>query len=231
MVTTHYTGSFADNVRDDFNNNSRYEMQKNFREFYATYFHQITADSLQYTDEERTGEFSTKEYYTINGLWKIKDGIKKAAFESYVINGIIRRPKDIKRTMPLALIWPAKYKEEIEINLPGNWSAEQSSNKINTASFLMTDQFSFDSRKMVDLLYTYENLKDHVEASDMKEYMNGLDLKDKEFDYVLSYSPGDSQPLSSLLDTEKKKNNKVNLITGILVLLVIVAFVWWTQRK
>jgi hypothetical protein len=118
MVTTHYTGSYADDMRSNFNNNSLYEMQKTFREYCASYYKQINVDSLPYTGEEKTVAFITNEYYTINDLWEPNDGIKKATFNPFVIGGIIRRSKDINQNMPFALVWPAKYKEEVEINLP-----------------------------------------------------------------------------------------------------------------
>lgn len=229
IVTTQYTGSYADDMRSSFNNNSSYEMQKTFREYYASYYKEITVDSLQYTDDEKTGAFVTKEYYTINDLWELKDGIKRANFDPYVIDGLIKKPKDIKRDMPFSLMWPAKYKEEIEINLPENWSADESFNTINTSSFSMTGGFSFDGRKTVNLEYNYENLKDHVAAGDIKEYTDGLAGKEKEFGYTLSYAV-DGKPIVSSSETGRKKDNNYFYV-GLLVLFVIGGVVWWTQRK
>ena len=99
-------------------------MQKTFREYYSAYYKQITADSINYQDDEKTGLFITTEYYTIEGIWKLEKGVKKAFFDPFVIDGIIRKPKDVNREMPFSLTWPAKYREEIEINLPQDWSAE-----------------------------------------------------------------------------------------------------------
>jgi hypothetical protein len=204
-------------------------MQKTFREYYASYYKQITVDSIQYTEDEKTGAFITKEYYTINDLWELNNGIKKATFDPYVIDGIIRKPKDRKRDMPFALVWPAKYKEEVEIHLPEDWSADQSFNKINTPSFSTNVRFSFDGRKTIYLEYNYENLKDHVAPGDVKEYIDGLDTRDNKFSYELSYS-ADGKSLESSSGTSNGKSNHYSYI-ALLVLLVIGGVVWWTQRK
>jgi transglutaminase-like putative cysteine protease len=228
-ATTRYTGSFADDMRSSFSNNSKYEMQKTFREYYAGYYEKITADSLQIEEDEKTGAFITKEYYTITDLWELKDGVKKAFFNPYVIDGVIRRPKDISRTMPFGLMWPAKYKEDLRINLPEDWNADQSFEKINTSSFTMSARFSFNGIRTINLEYSYENLKDHVIPADTREYIDGLDKQDNEFSYMLSYSvDGKSIPSSS--ETEKKKDNS-SFYIGLLILLVIGGIVWWTQRN
>jgi hypothetical protein len=130
--------------------------------------------------------------------------------------------------MPFSLTWPANYKEEIEINLPEEWNADQSFDKTETASFAMTARFSFDGRRAISLKYSYENMKDHVNATGTKEYMDGLDKRDNEFNYVLSYSV-DGKPIPSSPEKDSKKNN--NLYIGLLVLLVIGGIIWWFLRK
>ena len=90
-VLTHYSGSFADDIRSSFSNSSSYEMQKTFREYYSAYYKQITADSINYQDDERSGLFITTEYYTIEGIWKLENGMKKAFFDPFVIDGVIRK--------------------------------------------------------------------------------------------------------------------------------------------
>src|SRR4029078_4700912 len=143
-VITKYTGSFAEDVRSGFNNNSQYEMQKGYRDFYASYYERITADSIQYEDDEQTGAFTTKEFYSIDDFWEMKNGVKEASFRPYVINGIIKKPKDVKRTMPFALDWAGKLIESIEIHLPEDWDIDDDETAIRNPSFFMTARFSDD---------------------------------------------------------------------------------------
>jgi hypothetical protein len=230
-VVTNYTGSYADDVRSSFNNSSDYEMQKTFRDYYAVYYKQISADSITHEDNEATGTFITREYYTIEGLWELENSVKKASFSPFVIDGIIKRPKDLIRKMPFSLMWPAKYNEEIEINLPEDWSAEQTSEIINTGDVSMTARFSHDGRKTIYLAYTYENTKDHINATEIKEYSDALEKKSNKFSYVLSYAV-DGAPLTSV--TEKKNDTaKSNggLYKSLLALLVIGGIIWRIVKK
>jgi len=227
-VTTKYTGSFADDARSGFNNNSQYEMQKGYRDFYASYYEKIAADSIQYTDDEQAGAFITKEFYSIDGLWEMKNGVKEASFNPYVIDGIIKKSKDIKRTMPLALDWPAKFNESIEIHLPEDWNIDDDEVAIRNSSFVMSAHFSGDGGRTVYLDYAYENLMDHVAPEDMKDYMDGINKEGNEAGYVLTY--GKNKPSITLSKSTEKKDGNYFYIALFLV-LAIGGVVWWTQRK
>jgi len=228
-VTSYYTGTFADEIRSSFNNNSSYEMQKTFRDYYSSYYKKITADSISYQDDENTGLFVTTEIYSIDGIWDLEDGKKKASFAPFVINGLIKRPKDLDREMPFSLMWPVKYSEEIEINLPEDWTAEQNSETIKSSSFSMTAKLLHDGKKTIFLEYTYENLKDYVNADDIKEYTEAIDKRDKEFNYVLTYSVNDQTKIL----TAKKPNHSTRngLYASLLVLFMIGGIIWWVMKR
>ena len=228
-VTTRYTGSFADEVRSSFNNNSKYEMQKSFRNYYTDFYEQITADSIQVTDDETTGLFLTKEYYTINNLWKTENGVKKTFFDPYVIDGLIKKPKEDSRTMPFALTWPAKYKENVEINLPKEWNVKESFNKIETPYFLMTGRFTYDGKRTIYLEYFYEGLKDCVTPEGTKKYLNAVAKKNNDFSYMLSYSTGNQKNNSSTKEINKINHNILYIL--FLVLLVIGGIIWEIRRR
>jgi hypothetical protein len=95
LVTTIYQGSSADNVRSQFNNQSITELMTSFRKFYAVYYENIKADSLTYIDDDHTGVFTTKEYYTIPDFWIADEQhVSKFIFSAFVINNILTRPKE-----------------------------------------------------------------------------------------------------------------------------------------
>ncbi len=228
-VYTDYSGSFADDMRNSFSNSSRYEMQKTFREFYAAFYEEITADSLALSDDDNTGILTTKEYYTIDNLWKLKEGTRKAFFQPYVIDGLIKKPKEIKRTMPFHLAFPARYKESIEINLPEEWKVQESSDKIETESFFMKGKFSYAGNK-VSIAYEYEALKDHVSPSEADKFIKSLRDKDENFNYFLSVGEKDSSVVQSSSPEKYKKNNN-SIYSSLVALLLIGGLVWWSQRK
>ena len=226
-VTTKYSGSFADDVRYSFSTNSRNEMQKTYREYYAAYYEDITADSLAYSDNDTTGVLTIKEYYSIQNIWEVKNGIKKAFFYSYVIDGVLKKPKDTRRTMPFYLSYPAKYKEEIEIKLIDHWDATESSDTIETSSFLMTGNITYKHRKFL-LDYEYESLKDHVLPDQLNEFMEGFKNKENNFSYVLSKTV-DGKPLPDDKVADDKKSN-ASFYIGLFVLVIIGGVVWRIQR-
>ncbi|MES1221108.1 MAG: hypothetical protein ABUT20_36745, partial [Bacteroidota bacterium] len=228
-VTTTYTGSFADDIRNNFNSSSNYEMLKSFKDFYAPYYEHIIADSLTHTDNETTGAFTTIEYYRINDLWEIKDNIRKVVFESYVINGAIRKPKETKRTMPFALNYPMHFRESVEVNVPDDWDAEESSHKIESPGFSLTTHFSYRNRKLL-LLYEYENLKDAVNPEEMKSFLDAIKEKEDKTGYSLSKSM-DNKPVITKPAKETKTDRLTgNIIAGLVILLFIGVIVWRLRK-
>lgn len=226
-VTTQYSGSFADDVRYSFSNTSRSEMQKTYRDYYASYYEDITADSLRYNDNDTTGVLTITEYYSIQQIWELKNGIKKAYFHPYVIDGVLKEPKDKRRNMPYNLSYPAKYIEEIEIKLMDRWTAEESFDKIETSSFVMTGNMAY-KHGTFHLDYEYENLKDHVLPEQLNEYMEGLKTKDKTFSYVLSRSVNGKPLPDENINTGKSSNTSFYI--GLLALIVICVVVWRRQQ-
>jgi hypothetical protein len=225
-VTTNYSGSFADNVRNSFNSMSNYQLLKDYRSYYLDYYKDILADSLNYKDDANTGVFTTKEYYTIPNIWELKNGTKKASFSSYVIDGIIKKPKETARTMPFSLQYPAHYHEEIEINIPDDWNAEQSLNNLKNDGFKMLANFYYSNKKFL-LEYEYENLKDHISTNEVKQYLIDLNKKEETLSYELSQK---DKPLVKTSKTNDSGNGY--LYAKILVLLVIVGIIIeWRRRR
>jgi len=227
IVTTNYSGSFADDTRNDFNTTSRYELLKNYKNYYLDYYQDLIADSLAYEDNEKTGVFTTIEYYTIRNLWESKKGAKKASFSSYVIDGVIKKPKETQRTMPYALPYPAHYKEEVEINLPEDWNGEGSAKKLKNEGFEMAANFSYHDRKFL-LQYEYESLKDNISPDEAEEFLKDLNERDKDFSYELTKDDG------SIVKTSNESTptgNNVYVVAQVLVLLFILGLVWWRQRR
>ena len=229
-VTTEYSGSYADNIRSSFKSSSKYEMLKEFKEFYDDYFEKIVGDSLSYIDDERTGIFRTMEYYTIHDLWEIKDGKKKITFQSYLINSVIKKPSDEKRKMPFELTYPAKYIEDVEIDLPEEWESFESFDKIETKVFLMSAKFSCYGRKS-RLHYEYENLKDHVMPEETDEFMKAIKKNEDNFGFIISKTGNSNLTIDDHQSNSQPVNSKLNFYLGIVVVLIVGGIVWEIYRR
>ncbi|MCW3109674.1 MAG: hypothetical protein JWQ09_4180, partial [Segetibacter sp.] len=195
-VITKSTGSYADDARSDYNNNSVYEMKNKYKDFYASYFDKITADSLTYYSDDVTGAFTTTEYYTINDIWKTESGTKKFAFSSYVINSVMSKPSDKNRSMPFYLIYPARYKEQVEINMPEDWPVKDFDQRVACAGFkLHASSESIGSKVLLN--YEYENLKDHIMPAEAASFFINYDEAYAATGYELTYKPGETLAYST----------------------------------
>jgi hypothetical protein len=229
IVKTEYTGSHADNIREQFNSTSKSEMKKTFREYYSHYYEKIETDSLSYIDNDTTGKFITYEYYSIQNFWTLEKGVNKTYFWPYVINGIFKKPKDVKRTMPFAIDYPAKYQEEITINVPEEWTSHESMEDISCSAFRMRVQFASFYKKF-KLKYEYESLKDHVLPNEADAFFSSYKKADENMEY--SISKATDKVIADSLTENKSKGQQVNIIFVIIIVVVLFGgAVWFTQRR
>jgi transglutaminase-like putative cysteine protease len=227
LVKTTYSGSFADDMRSDFNSSSIYEIQKRFRNFYAGYFDGIKTDSVTYTEDEKAGKLITREYYTIDSFWAENDGIKKASFAPFVINSLMGKPSDVNRTMPFRIMYPAKYEEEVVINLPENWDPSDMMEEVDCPAFKMRGQ-AFYNDKQFRLKYEYESLKDHVLPGEAAGFFKKYEDYQKNFSYALTKR--DDKVASKATPAAKRATGNTGFII-IAVLLISGLILWWTQRR
>ncbi|MCU7550691.1 DUF3857 domain-containing transglutaminase family protein [Chitinophagaceae bacterium LB-8] len=220
VVNTMYTGSYADDVRSDFQSTSLYEKKKDYLDFYSDYFEKINADSLSYIDNEQDGSFTTIEYYTINDFWGASNSFKKASFEPFVINGVIRKPKEEPRKMPFDLVFPAHYHEDIEVNLPEAWKTEESSEKINGPGFVLNYAYNCIGSRVL-LKYEYENLKDHVLPEETKAFLASMKKVDESIGYRLTQTIEDSSVAGTTTSAFSSHYTSLYLVLGLCVLITI----------
>jgi transglutaminase-like putative cysteine protease len=187
VVKTEYSGKYADNVREDFETNSHYEMLKRYKEYYSGSYENISADSISYEDDEKTGVATTFEYYTIKDFWKLKDGITQAHLDPFLINGALKKPEETNRNYPYTISYPANYKEQIELNLPGDWGNSESSDVIKTPSSVFKYHYSGKGRRVV-LNYEYSHLKDFIAPGELQQYLAAYKKIDDNSGYLLTYN-------------------------------------------
>lgn len=227
VVRTTYSGAFADDVRDDFNSSSLFEMRKTFQTFYTGYFEKISIDSLTYTDDEQTGRFTTREYYTIKDFWEQDGSVKKSYFSPFVINSLLKKPKDANRTMPFYITYPARYHEEIIVNLPEDWSFSDLMEEMKCAAFSMRAHAVYGGSKL-KLKYEYESLKDHVLPGEATAFFKEY----KSFEDNVSYMLSKSDAADALASAPEQKKTGTN--TGFIIIAVLLIsglILWWTQRR
>lgn len=226
-VTSRYTGTFADDVRSELHGSSRYEVLKNYTKYYANFHEDIKGDSLAYTDDEKTGELTVKEYYSLEDLWEIKNGRKNAVFSPYIILGLLKRPSDKKRKMPFALSYPLKYREKVIIKTPEYWGIGESKDYIDIDAFKMKAVFEQTSDAVV-LTYDYETLQDFVASKDADKFLHAIDEIEERFSCRLSDDAGENHMVKK---APVRAETTRNLAVAIVVIMIMSAVIWFVTRR
>lgn len=227
-VITLYTGSYADQMRDDMNSSSRSDLQQNYLNFYNNFYKGTkVADSLRIEDNDSSGQIRTYEYYTVDKIWEQERGLQKADFEAMLISSIVHKPKEHDRTMPIALSYPIRYTEVIRIQLPEDYNLKSSPTEIRSPSFVY-DETSDVSDRTVTLTYHFTTLKDHVPAAEASAYLASYEkLKDD-----LGYELTDNSPLSSPLSNNSRSINlNSNVAKGLLCLSLLAGIFYYVRRR
>ncbi|ANE51348.1 DUF3857 domain-containing protein [Flavisolibacter tropicus] len=226
MVTTKYTGSHADNMRNDFNSSSMHDMKKVFEDFYKSYYEKLTIDSLQYADNEQTGELTTYEWYTIPNFWKKEKSSLRSSFSPFMLNSVIKTPNDEKRAMPFATSYPNRYTEDIVVELPGEWDISASRDEFKNANFFLETSSNY-SKGVLQLHYKYESQKDHVSPEEMGKFLADMDRVDEESGYRLTWGLVDSIGGSSV----DKFDTTSSIYSGLYVVLGVCVFITFLIRR
>lgn len=203
IVTTKYTGSFADDIRSYFKTSSYDQIKNDYVKYYSTYFSKIKADTISLTDNDETGELITKEYYHINEFWGSSSTKLKVNFAPYVINSLIKKPKETERTMPYSISYPENYSELIEVNLPESWSIKNVTDSTKCAQFALNSDIKCTGNQ-VTLKYNFNTCKDFVSANETPDYLKAINKADDICNgYELSYtiSGGTTSSASTIDDT------------------------------
>lgn len=229
LVTTSYEGGAADGVRSQFQENSLYEMEQKYLEYYASYFEQIDCDSVRY-EEGRNGSFITREYYTLAGIWTEEKGKKELFLSPYVINGIIQKPSEAVRTMPFALEFPLKYSETIEVKLPEAWETGSSSSSILSDNFAFRSSYSSHDRT-IQLNYEYENLKDHIAPEETDEYFSRYKELNEGSGFRLTWDSNLAQFNSSQPITSDAFGSWNDMFNAAYVIIGLLFFVTYLMRR
>ncbi len=122
-IRTVFQGAEADNNRDYFARNNRKEIQKNYLNYYASYYPGITEEApLEMEDNRAANSTVVTEHYRIGNLWKTNSTENQLEAEFYA-DSLYRRlanPSVRVRKMPLGIWYPLKREQDVIVHLPDN---------------------------------------------------------------------------------------------------------------
>jgi len=195
-VTTEYEGYDADANRSYFHNSSLKEVETNYLNYYSKTFPSIRSLALpNYKDEEMANIFITYEKYFIDSLWTVPDASKPIHIEaSFYPEGLydkIRASDAKNRTSPLSLEFPLEYEHIIELHAPERWDINPETEDIKGPGFVYRRLVRYYDNT-VTIKHRLVTLKDHIEASDAKEYNRKMTKIREQLAYTIQHEKGTS---------------------------------------
>ncbi|HEU4555275.1 MAG TPA: DUF3857 domain-containing protein [Chitinophaga sp.] len=175
QVLSNYSLQFADGQREDFAENSMKDQEEAFLKYYKGLYGDVRSDTgVQIDDQEAEDRFETAEYYTIHHPWATDTTTPSRRHfhvQARILTDMLPRvPKD-NHTQPLALKYPYSLDYTITLQVPSDWSIENSSMHVKN-KYYRIDFTSGITGRMVTLHYQYTAYQDHVPVNYLTSYVD-----------------------------------------------------------
>ncbi|ASU32367.1 DUF3857 domain-containing protein [Mucilaginibacter xinganensis] len=190
-VTTTYTLSHADDIRDDIATTGIAQIEKSYLEYYSKTYNKIEAvDSIMIKDDPKKNTFVTIESYKITNFFK-RDSVNGKYTADFYANDISRQLPDVNGQVqtPVSVSYPYNMDYSIKINLAYGWDMENEHNEIKR------DTYSFIGDKTIsgndlNLRYRFTYFKDYIPLSDLPTFKKDVkELKDDKLSFSFYYIP------------------------------------------
>lgn len=194
-VTSTYRSMDADAMRYRLARQSLADISKYYLNFYAELDSSIEpVGRLQVSDDQNANVLVVTERYRIPQFWQsnVRD------FAAHRINQKLARPNISRRTMPLAIDYPANLSQSIEVHLPERLAIQKESETI--ADDWVRFEFKADTiGNTVKLDYHYQALGDHVPAPQVTKHLGTLDKIQESIGYRVTNQSEPMDTASSLI--------------------------------
>lgn len=189
VVTTTARGASADSLRATLDEESREKLQKQYLNFYTTYFGAMES-TAPYTvlDDATANEVSVKERYVLKEFWQRSDDRHRheGNIEVPDIGEYLRQPRSLVRNAPLALAYPVDLTQVTEVKLPSGWTIEPETTTVQDAAFRFERHQQWNpATGTLTLTDHYESLADHVVPERVAAYAAKLEKARQSAGYVV----------------------------------------------
>lgn len=178
-VVTAYRGSEADRMRYKLATTGKATLGKDYLEFYQSSFPEAESDGeLTSSDDRDANVVETRERYRIPDLWSLdpeRAGVRELYVFPYSFSYQLDDFEDLpsKRTAPLRATWPMKVRHRIEIDSPIDLDIDNEAYSSDNPWYALAFSSSLSGRTLT-LDYSYEALKETVDAADFADYRKAL---------------------------------------------------------
>lgn len=206
-VTTIYEGSEADSMRSTLASKSLVDVQKNYLNWYASYYPHISVVApLKVKDDEANNRLTVSEHYQIKDMATVSDnGTKHAVSISTVdFNTLFNLPDVRIRKSPLALGFPLVVEQVTELLLPSEWPITPEKHHVEDPAFTFDQELRLDGLRLI-ITDHYQSRAKEVAAKDMPRYLANLARARDALDYNLYWT--DPTPAAGAASSESSSSS------------------------
>jgi hypothetical protein len=190
-VRTSYSGADADYQRSQFATTPLETIKKNYRDFYANLYPDITIwEDPTFTDNRASNVFILEEKYKIPTFWKPLEGEEGKIYctlQPQSITHYFDVPKNIQqRTSPYYLRHPTDFYHTIHIRLPEEWMIEPIDKIIENDFY----QYEYEVKKIgneISRITHYKTKSDHIPVEKVPAFVEDHASMYNNLVYQLSY--------------------------------------------
>jgi uncharacterized protein DUF3857/uncharacterized protein DUF2569 len=206
-VTTTYEGSEADSMRSTLASKSLVDLQKNYLNWYASYYPHISVVApLKVKDDEANNRLTVSEHYQIKDIATVSGkGTKHTVAISTVdFNALFNVPDVRIRKSPLALGFPLNFEQITEVLLPSEWPITPEKHHVEDPAFTFDQDLRLDALRLI-ITGHYRSRAKEVAAKDMPRYLANLARAREALDYNLYWT--DPTPAAGAASSESSSSS------------------------
>lgn len=177
-VVTVAEGRDADILRATFATTKMDDIEKAYTHFYSEAYPGTKMSSpIAVEDDGSQNRFQTTEFYTIDTMWtRPEKGVHKVESEFYpsAMAGLLKKPVDTDRRLPLGIRFPEHQILRTEVTLPISWTSEREEKTVTDPAFTFRKLYASGGNKVV-MEYEYQTSADSVAPDACADYLQRLD--------------------------------------------------------
>ncbi len=200
-VVSRYYGPDADSQRRYFSRNSMQQIEKNYLNYYAKNYPDITgAEALKFEDDSLENVFTTIEEYKIKHFWYYPEGSSTLTADVYPqpIRDNIGEPGTLVRKMPFALDFPVKVKHSVDVVLPEPWNVDDLETSVEGTGIKYQSAIMYKG-DTVHVTYDYETTSEYIEAEKTSEYLENKEKVINDLYFQITYDEDETTATASLV--------------------------------
>jgi hypothetical protein len=173
-VKTRYRGREADEMRGSLATEARADVAKRYLDYYSHSDSDIrSAGDLRFDDDREDNVVTVTEGYDLPTFWK--DGIRDVW--AWSVSDELRRPSTLQRKTPFALTHPVYVEHTISVRPAPAFDRQGCGGSAGGPLFAYESTCRVIGDRLL-LTRRYRSLRDHVEPSEIDDYVAALDAAD-----------------------------------------------------